>query len=142
MNGLSTLARINSEPSPVYNVVSIATERDNKIIDQALDILKRRLREPGTALSSPGTVIDYLRLAISEREYEVFYCVYLDTRHCVIDIVSEFRGTIDGCSIPPRDIVKGALYRNAAAVIFAHNHPSGCAEPSQADIQITGSLKG
>lgn len=142
MHALSTITRINSEEPAPYSVDT--TDQDNedgKIIEQALEILLRRLRVPGAALTSPSAVTDYLRLAISEREFELFYCIYLDTKNCVIDIISEFRGTIDGCSVHPRQIVAGALYRNAAAVIFAHNHPSGSAEPSQADVQMTRRLK-
>lgn len=142
MNGLSTIHRINSEAAAPYDVDT--TEQNNKdkeIVEQALEILLRRMRVPGAALTSPDAVTQYLQLTISEREYELFYCVYLDTKHRVIDLISEFRGTIDGCTIHAREVVVGALYRNAAAVIFAHNHPSGNAEPSQQDVLITGRLK-
>ena len=98
MNGLSTIHRINSEAAAPYDVDT--TEQNNKdkeIVEQALEILLRRMRVPGAALTSPDAVTQYLQLAISEREYELFYCVYLDTKHRVIDLISEFRGTIDGC---------------------------------------------
>ena len=72
---------------------------------------------------------------------EVFACLYLDNRHRVLHFEELFRGTIDGASVHPREVVKAALHRNAAAVILAHNHPSGVAEPSAADRQITERLK-
>ena len=102
--------------------------------------LKERLKER-PALTSPGAVRDYLRLAIGAREHEVFVCIWLDAQHRVIEIDVPFRGTLTQTSVYPREIVKAALGFNAAAVIFAHNHPSGAAQPSQADELLTRSLK-
>ena len=102
--------------------------------------LKERLKER-PALTSPGAVRDYLRLAIGAREHEVFVCIWLDAQHRVIEIEVPFRGTLTQTSVYPREIVKAALAFNAAAVIFAHNHPSGAAQPSQADELLTRSLK-
>jgi DNA repair protein RadC len=73
--------------------------------------------------------------------YEVFACLHLDNRHRVIAFEELFRGTIDGASVPPREVVRQALKHNAAALIFAHNHPSGVAEPSDADRRLTTRLK-
>ena len=95
----------------------------------------------GTSLTSPGAVRDYLRLALSSREHEVFVCLWLDAQHRVISCQEAFRGTLTQTSVYPREIVKSALAANAAAVIFAHNHPSGIAEPSRADEALTQSLK-
>jgi len=95
----------------------------------------------GSALTSPGTVRDYLRLALAAREHEVFVCLWLDAQHRVISCDEVFRGTLSQTSVYPREIVKAALGRNAAAVIFAHNHPSGVAQPSQADELLTRQLK-
>lgn len=95
----------------------------------------------GQALKSPGDTTDYLRTQLAHLQHEVFAAVYLDNRHRVIEYREEFRGTIDGTSVYPREIVKAALELNAVAVIFAHNHPSGIAEPSQADERITKRLK-
>lgn len=110
----------------------------------ALELARRsldeRLRE-GAALTSPGAVRDYLRLAIGVREYEVFVCIWLDAQHRVVAIEEPFRGTLTQTSVYPREIVRSALRVNAAAVIFAHNHPSGAAQPSQADELLTRSLK-
>jgi len=91
--------------------------------------------------TSPGAVRDYLCLHLAERKYEIFYCLFLDSQHRLLDGKELFRGTIDGCSVYPREVVKATLEINAAAVILAHNHPSGVAEPSAADRQITDRLK-
>jgi len=105
--------------------------------------LAARYADPirGVAIKSPTDTADYLRTQLAHLEHEVFCVVYLDNRHRVIDFREEFRGTIDGTSVYPREIVKEALKNNAAAVILAHNHPPGIAEPSQADERITHRLK-
>ena len=82
----------------------------------------------------------YLVTQFADLGHEVFACLFLDTRHRVIRYEEMFRGTIDGCSVHPREVVKAALTANAAAVILAHNHPSGMAEPSRADTQLTRRL--
>jgi len=110
----------------------------------ALELARRTLQErlsAGTALTSPAAVRDYLRLAIGHRQYEVFVCLWLDAQHRVISFEEPFRGTLTQTSVYPREIVKAALAANAAAVIFAHNHPSGAAQPSQADELLTRNLK-
>jgi DNA repair protein RadC len=110
----------------------------------AIELSRRALREElekRSALTSPGAVRDYLRLALSRREEEVFVCIWLDAQHKVIEIEEAFSGTLTQTSVYPREIVKTALARNAAAVIFAHNHPSGVAQPSQADELLTRNLK-
>jgi DNA repair protein RadC len=112
----------------------------DQIIQQALEILDRRMRAAPT-LSSPTAVRDYLRLSLHDRAHEVFVCVFLDSQHRVIACDELFRGTLAQTSVYPREVVKAALAHNAAAVIFAHNHPSGIAEPSRADELLTQSLK-
>jgi DNA repair protein RadC len=110
----------------------------------AIELARRSTKEElktGTALTSPGAVRDYLRLAIGARPYEVFVCIWLDAQHRVIQFDEPFRGTLTQTSVYPREIVKAALACNAAAVIFAHNHPSGVAQPSQADELLTANLK-
>lgn len=111
------------------------------IIEQALNILYSRLAQPGVALTSTGDTSNYLKLHLAEREHEVFCVLFLDNRHRVIKYEELFRGTIDGASVHPREVVKAALQNNAAAAILAHNHPSGVAEPSQADQNITTRLR-
>jgi DNA repair protein RadC len=110
----------------------------------AIELARRSLQEKmkeNAALTSPGEVRDYLRLALSRREEEAFVCIWLDAQHKVIEIKEAFKGTLTQTSVYPREIVKAALARNAAAVIFAHNHPSGVAQPSQADELLTRNLK-
>jgi DNA repair protein RadC len=92
-------------------------------------------------LTSPEATRDYLKLKLHGLPHEVFACLFLDNRHRVIRYEELFRGTIDGASVHPREVVRKAIETNAAAVIFAHNHPSGVAEPSQADLRITQKLK-
>jgi len=110
----------------------------------AIELARRSTKEAlksGSALTSPGAVRDYLRLAIGARPHEVFVCLWLDAQHRVIKFEEPFQGTLTQTSVYPREIVKAALACNAAAVIFAHNHPSGVAQPSQADELLTANLK-
>ena len=113
-------------------------------LSAAMELAQRSLREQlvsGTALTSPGNVRDYLRLTLAGRAHEVFVCIWLDAQHRVVKCEEAFRGTLTQTSVYPREIVKSALAVNAAAVIFAHNHPSGAAQPSQADELLTRNLK-
>ena len=113
-------------------------------LQAALELARRHqfeaLRE-GPLLASPRAARDYLRAQLRDREHEVFCCLHLDNRHRLIAFEELFRGTIDGASVHPREVVKSALARRAAAVILAHNHPSGIAEPSRADEAITLRLR-
>jgi DNA repair protein RadC len=93
------------------------------------------------SLAHPSACADYLRAHIGAYPYEVFACIFLDNRHRILAFEELFRGTIDGASVHPREVVRRCLAHNAAAVILAHNHPSGVAEPSQADRAITAELK-
>lgn len=95
----------------------------------------------GPVMSAPGEVRVYLERTLMLRAYEVFCVLYLDNRHRLIAMQELFRGTIDGASVHPREVVREAMARNAAAVLLAHNHPSGVAEPSQADELITRRLR-
>lgn len=95
----------------------------------------------GEAIGSPADTETFLLARLRDRPHEVFCCLYLDNRNRVIHFEELFRGTIDGTSVHPREVVKQALAANAAAVILAHNHPSGIAEPSHADTQITQRVK-
>lgn len=93
------------------------------------------------ALTNTRQTREFLCSALSARSHEVFCCLWLDNRHRVLEFQELFRGTIDGASVHPREVVKDALGRNAAAVILAHNHPSGVAEPSHADKLITHRIR-
>jgi len=110
----------------------------------AIELARRSLREKlkqSAALNSPQAVRDYLRLRLASRKEEVFLCIWLDAQHKAIDVQQAFTGTLTQTSVYPREIVKAALRYNAAAVIFAHNHPSGVAQPSQADELLTRNLR-
>jgi DNA repair protein RadC len=114
------------------------------VLAAVLELARRALREQlgaGAALTAPGAVRDYLRLALGNRPYETFLCLHLDAQHRVLGVEELFRGTLTQTSVYPREVVKAALAANAAAIIFAHNHPSGVAQPSQADELLTRQLK-
>ena len=113
-------------------------------LQAVLELARRHLAENlmrSDALKNPAETRRYLTARLRDYPYEVFACLFLDTRHRVINYEEMFRGTIDGASVHPREVVRRALQHNAAAVILAHNHPSGVAEPSDADRRITVRLK-
>ncbi|MDX1587630.1 MAG: DNA repair protein RadC [Oleiphilaceae bacterium] len=110
----------------------------------AMEMARRIMDQPlrdGDPLTSPDTTRRYLQSRLITRTQEVFAALFLDNRHRVIRYEELFQGTIDAAAVYPREVVRRALDYNAAAVIFAHNHPSGVAEPSQADILLTDRLK-
>ncbi len=119
------------------NLTNYATKEE--IINFAMNLLEVDIKSD--SMESPKQIKAYLKLRLKEIEHEVFAVLFMDNRHRVICFEKMFRGTIDGASVYPREVVKEALKYNAAAVIFAHNHPSGVAEPSHADEQITKRLK-
>ncbi|KTT59290.1 hypothetical protein SB8_05315 [Pseudomonas oryzihabitans] len=113
-------------------------------LQAVLEMGRRHLAEGlrrDSALESPQQVRDYLKARLRHEPHEIFGCLFLDTRHRVLAFEALFHGTIDGASVYPRQVVKRALAHNAAAVILTHNHPSGVAEPSQADRLLTTRLK-
>lgn len=112
----------------------------DEVLAAARGILRRRVRR-GTPLTSPALTHSYLVQRFGQTEHEVFVLLLLDARNRLIDCLELFRGTIDGAVVHPREVVKEALRHNAATCMFAHNHPSGVAEPSQADELITRRLK-
>lgn len=124
------------------NTNHIVISIDDAIIESAIKILESRISYSSSSISltSPQASKDYVKLHLATYEHEVFACLFLDNKHRVITFEKLFRGTIDSASVYPREVVKACLSHNAAAVILAHNHPSGVAEPSQSDIQITRRL--
>ncbi|WP_024527281.1 RadC family protein [Serratia fonticola] len=112
-----------------------------RTVKRALSLLEKHLREPGAAFTSTGAARDWLRLQLAGLEREVFVVVYLDNQHRLLACETLFTGSIRSTEVHPREVVKVALRHNAAAVILAHNHPSGMAEPSQADRLITDRVK-
>jgi DNA repair protein RadC len=114
------------------------------VLQAAVELARRNFREAlrtGPALAAPEATRAFLLAQLRDRPYEVFCCLYLDNRHRLIAFEELFRGTIDRAGVHPREVLRQALAHNAAAVIFAHNHPSGILEPSQADELITRRLK-
>ncbi len=112
----------------------------DEIVTMAKQLLNRRFAK-GRLITDVAASKDFLTLKLSHLEHEIFSILFMDNRHKVIAYEELFRGTIDGASVYPREVVKRALQLNAAAVILSHNHPSGDTEPSQSDINITNRLK-
>lgn len=113
-------------------------------LQAVLEMARRALAEElknGDAMNSPKSVRDYLRLSLEGKKHEIFVGIFLDAQNRAIAAEELFNGTLTQTSVYPREVVKRALHHNAAAMIFAHNHPSGVAEPSQADEILTQSLK-
>lgn len=119
------------------------TKAQQNTIHKALTILENEATYKSTkpTLCNPDTVRNYLLLKTSHYEKEVFSVVFLDNNNTVLEIDEMFTGTVNSASVYPREIVKRALEHNAAAIILAHNHPSGSVEPSQADIAVTQRIK-
>lgn len=116
------------------------TATEDEIIQSALSVIDARFSK-GSALTSPEQTAEFLKLELAHIEHEIFAVLWLDSKHRVIAFEELFRGTIDGASVYPREVVKSALHHNAAACILCHNHPSGIAEPSGADKLITQKIK-
>lgn len=139
--GLSAL--LAESIDKLARVKGLGTAKAAKLV-AGVEIARRLLREEvthGSALTSPEAVRDYLRLSLASLPHEAFVVLFLDSQHRLLAADELFRGTLAQTSVYPREIVKAALSRNAAAVIFAHNHPSGVAEPSRADELLTQALK-
>lgn len=114
------------------------------LIRLAHELVRRQLKQSlqrGVSLTSPAMTLEYLQTVLRDRNREIFTCLFLDTRHRVIAAENLFQGSIDGACVYPRVVAERALRLNAAAVIVAHNHPSGVSEPSLADQAITRRLK-
>lgn len=139
-NGLGGLLHAGAELARIRGLGAAKRAQFAAVVELAQRAIGEGLKQ-GDLLTSPGAVRDYLRLAIGARPHEVFICIWLDAQHRVIQFDEPFRGTLTQTSVYPREIVKTALARNAAAVIFAHNHPSGVAQPSQADEMLTRNLR-
>ena len=126
------------EDTGTYVMEAPVTEAD--ILRMAQQLAMSRLSK-GRALTEPKQVFSHLQTLLQYHEHEVFALLLLDTKHRIIGFQELFRGTLDGASVYPREVVKIALEHNAAAVVLVHNHPSGDPEPSQADRTLTTTLK-
>ena len=112
-----------------------------RTIRRAINLLDKYLRQPGIAFTSSTAARDWLRLQLAGQEREVFMVLYLDNQHRLLESETLFSGSINHVQVHPLEVVKSALRFNAAAVVLAHNHPSGDPEPSQCDRNITNRLK-
>ena len=130
---------VKTESAATYAATTNVAE--DAIIAQAMSILESRLRTKTTAFTSPDQSKQFVRCKLQQLEHEVFSVLFLDNQNYLIEYTEMFRGTIDSASVYPREVAKVALELNAAAVIFAHNHPSGISVPSSADRNITSKLK-
>jgi DNA repair protein RadC len=138
--GLGALCRADRQSACAAPGVG---EAKYALLQAVMEMARRTLDEAmkrGDALDSPDAVRNYLRLMLGSKPNEVFWCVFLDAQNRVIAAEELFRGTLTQTSVYPREVVKRALFHNAAALILAHNHPSGVAESSQADRQLTRHL--
>ncbi len=117
------------------------TEQQQAVINQALEIIENSLKIEGIQFTETTHVKNFVRLKIGTLEHEVFAILFLNSQHQLIKFDVPFQGTINEAPVYPREVAKLALRNNAAAVIFAHNHPSGNVEPSDADLRITARLK-
>jgi DNA repair protein RadC len=139
--GLSGL--LAARPDQLAELAGLGPAKSAQL-QAVLELARRSLREEvqrDTILSSPGKVRDYLRMTLGGREHEVFVALFLDAQNRLLVADELFRGTLTQTSVYPREVVKRALAVNAGAVIFAHNHPSGIAEPSRSDELLTAALK-
>lgn len=134
MKKMKNTIQLNAVPHELTN-----TEQAT-VIRLALDILAKR-HARGQALTNPNDTMKYLHIKLAEYKNEVFCALFLDNRHRVLSFEELFFGTLNGASVYPRVVVQRCMELNAAAVIFAHNHPSGIAEPSYADKSLTTRLK-
>lgn len=119
------------------SIITAQQARDDRVIYRAMHLVEQRLRKPGAVLNSPRAVRQCLALQLAEYKHEVFSALWLDTKNRLIAAEHLFAGTLTQTSVYPREVIKRSLHHNASAVIFAHNHPSGDAEPSQADLLVT-----
>lgn len=144
LQGFGSLTALSHASEEAFCTVAGLGPAKYAQLQAVMEMARRALKEQARqrdALSSPQAVRDYLRLQLASREYEVFMAVFLDTQNRVIAMEELFRGSLRETSVYPREVVKRALHLNASALIFAHNHPSGVAEPSRADEAITRALK-
>jgi DNA repair protein RadC len=114
---------------------------DDEVIRCAQGLLGKRFRAGSPVLTSPARTQEFLRVRLANLDYEVFGCLYVDKRHRLIKAEDLFRGTIDGATVHPREVVRSVIHHGAASVVLYHNHPSGQATPSQADEIITSRLR-
>ncbi len=138
IEGLTSM-QVLDEQAMTY-ILDTSAEQEAEILTKAEAILQKRFERLGQ-IGQPSDAAQWLRVRFAPLQSEVFAILFLDNRHRILGFEEMFRGTLDGASVPPRECVRAALKYNAAAVVLAHNHPSGVAEPSAADVALTSTLK-
>jgi len=126
---------------PRAQLYSALTASELQTVTEAEEILRKLASRAGTAISCPADLFAFLEMRLGHLVHEEFHIVHLDNRHRVLGTEFLFRGTVDGASIHPREVIRAVLHHNTAAVVFAHCHPSGVSDPSAADRAITRELK-
>ena len=146
VEGLTSEQQVRSEDAALYQhrapgqMTDAQARHEADILAEAEAILRKRWARLG-ALSDPRASADWLRVHCATMVAEVFGMILLDNKHRILSTRELFRGTIDGCSVTPREVVRAVIEANAAAVVLYHNHPSGNPEPSSADVALTQTLK-
>jgi DNA repair protein RadC len=140
--------QVNDLESAYFGAATVADEVRESLLARKLGVARELLMrdlhaqmQSGPVMDSPQALRDWLRLQCAGLQHEVFIVLFFDSQHRLLSAVEMFRGTLAQTSVYPREVVKSALLRNAAAVALAHNHPSGSAEPSRADEYLTQTLK-
>ena len=121
----------------VFNLSPVFLPNEQRVIRRALRLLDKYQRQPSESFTSTSFTKTWLQLQMTHQEREIFMVIYLDNQHCLLERETLFTGTLSHAEVHPREVVKSALRHNAAAVILAHNHPSGTTEISQQDKHIT-----
>ena len=127
-------------PAPAAGAIGLA-DHERAVIEAARAILRARMRQPGGCANSPAAAGELALLHLADCEHECFAVMFFDAQNRLIEFEEVFRGTLTQTSVYPREVVRAVLRHNAAAVILAHNHPSGVPEPSHADEVLTSALK-
>ena len=122
---------------PAINLSPVFPANEQRVIRRALRLLEKYLRQPSESFTSTSLTKTWLQLQMAHLEREVFIVIYLDNQHCLLERETLFTGTLSHTEVHPREVIKSALKHNAAAVILAHNHPSGTTEISQQDKHVT-----
>lgn len=132
---------VMAQQSCLLPATSGLTPYAQRTIRRAINLLDKYLRQPGISFTSSTAARDWLRLQLAGQEREVFMVLYLDNQHCLLESETLFAGSVNHVQVHPREVLKSALRFNAAAIVLAHNHPSGDPEPSQCDRNNTVGLK-
>ncbi len=134
---------LNTEPTALQRIKGLGPAKRAELL-AVMEMARRALAQPlqqAPVFETPGALKDYVALHLGGRSFEVFAVLFLDTQHRLLKLEEMFQGTVAHTSVHPREVVRRALALNASAVVVAHNHPSGVAEPSRADLYLTQSLK-